>query len=60
LLKYGIEKQTKDFHVEEQREEFSGREEDYQQPTFDDKEKQGRKLFEGFKSTLTRLFEQIS
>ena len=63
LLKYGIEKQSKDFHVEEQREDFNNREEDYQ-PTdngiFDDKEKKGRKLLDGFKSTLTKLFEQIS
>ena len=63
LLKYGIEKQTKDFHVEEQREDFNNREEDYQQTDngmFDDKEKKGRKLLDGFKSTLTKLFEQIS
>ncbi len=63
LLKYGIEKQTKDFHVEEQREDFSNREEDHlpnDNGIFDDKEKKGRKLFDGFKSTLTKLFEQIS
>ena len=63
LLKYGIEKQTKDFHVEEQREDFNNREEEYQpndNGIFDDKEKKGRKLFDGFKSTLTKLFEQIS
>ncbi len=63
LLKYGIEKQTKDFHVEEQREDFSNREEEHlpnDNGIFDDKEKKGRKLFDGFKSTLTKLFEQIS
>ncbi len=63
LLKYGIEKQTKDFHVEEQREDFNNREEEHlpnDNGIFDDKEKKGRKLFDGFKSTLTKLFEQIS
>lgn len=63
LLKYGIEKQTKGFHVEDQSEDFNNREEDSQSNDngfFDDKEKKGRKLFDGFKSTLTKLFEQIS
>ena len=63
LLKYGIEEQTKEFHVDDQKEEFDNRDDDFQQTEtkfFDDKEKKGRKLLEGFKSTLTKLFEQIS
>ena len=67
LLKYGIEEQTKELHLDEQKEEFSSNREERErefQPSnsrnTDDGDRKGRKLLDNFKSTLTKLFEQIS
>ena len=63
LLKYGIEEETKDIHIEEEpKKNYKTYEETKETDNNDveDSEHKGRKFIETFKSTLTKLFEQIS
>ena len=63
LLKYGIEKSTKDVQIEDDpRVEANNYEprRTVERPTPEDSDRKGRKFIDNFKSTLTKLFEQIS